>query len=173
MEQRRLNSYLIEITAADFGYKDTDGKPLVDKILDVAGQKGTGKWTGIAALDLGIPVTLIGEAVFARCLSALKEERVEASKVYRATLHSRREDRSSMLPARSLCIQNHQLCPRVHAHAGRRGRNQMETQLWLDCAYVAGRLHHPQPLFGQNQKAYTRTKISPTSFRFLFPRRDL
>ena len=62
-------------------YKDTDGKPLVDKILDTAGQKGTGKWTGIAALDLGIPLTLIGEAVFSRCLSAVKEERVHASKI--------------------------------------------------------------------------------------------
>ncbi len=60
-------------------FKDSDGKPLVDKILDTAGQKGTGKWTGIAALDLGIPLTLIGEAVFSRCLSAVKEERVQAS----------------------------------------------------------------------------------------------
>ncbi len=62
-------------------YRDEDGEPLVEKILDTAGQKGTGKWTGIEALDLGIPLTLIGESVFARCLSALKEERVEASKV--------------------------------------------------------------------------------------------
>ena len=59
----------------------TDGAPIVDKILDTAGQKGTGKWTGIAALDEGVPLTLIGEAVFARCLSAMKEERVDASKV--------------------------------------------------------------------------------------------
>jgi 6-phosphogluconate dehydrogenase len=76
-----LDSYLIEITRDILAYKDTDGKPLVDKILDTAGQKGTGKWTGIAALDLGIPLTLIGEAVFARCLSAIKDERVKASKV--------------------------------------------------------------------------------------------
>lgn len=75
-----LNSFLIEITAQIFTHRDTDGKPLIDKILDVAGQKGTGKWTGISALDLGIPVTLIAEAVFARCLSALKEERLEAEK---------------------------------------------------------------------------------------------
>jgi len=74
-----LDSYLIEITRDILAYKDTDGKPLVDKILDTAGQKGTGKWTGIAALDLGIPLTLIGEAVFSRCLSAVKEERVSAS----------------------------------------------------------------------------------------------
>jgi len=76
-----LDSYLIEITRDILGYRDEDGEPLVEKILDTAGQKGTGKWTGIEALDLGIPLTLIGESVFARCLSAIKEERVEASKV--------------------------------------------------------------------------------------------
>jgi len=76
-----LDSYLIEITRDILAYKDTDGSALVDKILDTAGQKGTGKWTGIAALDLGIPLTLIGESVFARCLSAIKDERVAASKV--------------------------------------------------------------------------------------------
>jgi 6-phosphogluconate dehydrogenase len=76
-----LDSYLIEITRDILGYKDEDGEPLVEKILDTAGQKGTGKWTGISALDLGIPLTLIGESVFARCLSALKDERVKASKV--------------------------------------------------------------------------------------------
>ena len=76
-----LNSYLIEITRDILAFRDTDGHPLVDKILDTAGQKGTGKWTGIAALDLGIPLTLIGEAVFSRCLSAVKDERVRASKI--------------------------------------------------------------------------------------------
>jgi 6-phosphogluconate dehydrogenase len=74
-----LDSFLIEITAQIFAKKDDDGQPIIDKILDTAGQKGTGKWTAISALDLGIPVTLIGESVFARCLSALKEERVRAS----------------------------------------------------------------------------------------------
>jgi 6-phosphogluconate dehydrogenase len=77
--QGELDSYLIEITRDILAFKDTDGNPLVDKILDTAGQKGTGKWTGVAALDLGIPLTLIGEAVFSRCLSAVKEERVKAS----------------------------------------------------------------------------------------------
>ncbi len=75
-----LDSYLIEITRDIMGYKE-DGEPLVESILDAAGQKGTGKWTGITALDLGVPLTLIGESVFARCLSAQKEERVEAAKV--------------------------------------------------------------------------------------------
>jgi 6-phosphogluconate dehydrogenase len=74
-----LSSYLIEITAAILAYKDEDGSPLLNKILDTAGQKGTGKWTGINALDLGIPLTLIGEAVFARCLSAQKDERIKAA----------------------------------------------------------------------------------------------
>ena len=76
-----LDSYLIEITRDILAYNDEDGEPLVEKILDTAGQKGTGKWTGIAALDLGVPLTLIGEAVFSRCLSAQKEERVTASKI--------------------------------------------------------------------------------------------
>jgi 6-phosphogluconate dehydrogenase len=76
-----LDSYLIEISAAIFAKKDDDGQPMLDKILDAAGQKGTGKWTAISALDLGQPVTLIGESVFARCLSALKDERVAAAKV--------------------------------------------------------------------------------------------
>ena len=76
-----LNSYLIEITRDILNYKDKDGKPLVEKILDTAGQKGTGKWTVLASLDLGAPLTLIGEAVYGRTLSSLKEERVEASKV--------------------------------------------------------------------------------------------
>jgi 6-phosphogluconate dehydrogenase len=79
-----LGSYLVEITRDILGYKDADGGPLVEKILDKAGQKGTGKWTGIAALEFAVPLTLIGEAVFARCLSAAKDERVAASKVYTA-----------------------------------------------------------------------------------------
>lgn len=76
-----LDSYLIEITRDILAVKNDDGSLLVDDILDTAGQKGTGKWTGMNALDLGIPLTLIGEAVFARCLSARKDERVTASKV--------------------------------------------------------------------------------------------
>ncbi len=76
-----LDSYLIEITRDILAFKDSDGSPLVEKILDTAGQKGTGKWTGISSLELGVPVTLIGEAVYARCLSAMKEERTEAAKV--------------------------------------------------------------------------------------------
>jgi 6-phosphogluconate dehydrogenase len=76
-----LDSYLVEITRDILGYKDEDGNETVDVILDKAGQKGTGKWTAITALHAGQPLTLIGEAVFARCLSALKDERVTASQV--------------------------------------------------------------------------------------------
>ncbi|MBZ4652511.1 MAG: hypothetical protein JG761_1311 [Proteiniphilum sp.] len=75
-----LDSYLIEITTDILAFKDEDGSPLVEKILDTAGQKGTGKWTAVTALDLGIPLTLIGESVFSRCLSAQKDLRVTASK---------------------------------------------------------------------------------------------
>ena len=75
-----LESYLIEITRDILGFKDADGQPLVDKILDTAGQKGTGKWTVVNSQDLGIPITIIAEAVYSRCVSALKEERVKASR---------------------------------------------------------------------------------------------
>jgi 6-phosphogluconate dehydrogenase len=75
-----LDSYLIQITADILGYRDENGNPLVESILDTAGQKGTGKWTAVSALDLGVPLTLIGESVFARCLSAQKDLRVKASK---------------------------------------------------------------------------------------------
>jgi 6-phosphogluconate dehydrogenase len=74
-----LDSFLIEITRDIMYFNDDDGSPLVEKILDKAGQKGTGKWTAVNSLDLGMPVTLIAEAVLARCLSAIKDERVKAA----------------------------------------------------------------------------------------------
>lgn len=92
-----LNSYLIEITRDILAFKDTDGKSLVDKILDTAGQKGTGKWTSETSLDLGIPLTLISEAVYGRCLSAMKEERVEASKVLKGPKPSFSGDKRAFL----------------------------------------------------------------------------
>src|SRR5688572_21081843 len=78
-----LDSYLIEITRDILAFKEPDGTPLVDRILDTAGQKGTGKWTVIDSMEMGIPITLIAEAVYSRCVSALKDERVAASKVLR------------------------------------------------------------------------------------------
>ncbi|NLY18350.1 MAG: decarboxylating NADP(+)-dependent phosphogluconate dehydrogenase [Clostridiaceae bacterium] len=92
-----LNSYLIEITRDILSFKDEDGEPLIDKILDTAGQKGTGKWTAIAALEEGIPLTLIGEAVFSRCLSAMKEERVEASKLIKGISPEFTGDKKAMI----------------------------------------------------------------------------
>jgi len=92
-----LDSYLIEITRDILGYKDSDGNETIDLILDTAGQKGTGKWTAIAALDLGQPLTLIGEAVFARCLSALKDERVTASKLLTGPTAKFTGDRTALI----------------------------------------------------------------------------
>jgi 6-phosphogluconate dehydrogenase len=94
-----LDSYLIEITANILGVRDEDGTPLVDKIVDTASQKGTGKWTGISALDLGVPLTLIGEAVFARCLSSLKDERLQAEQKYHAPGNRFEGDRAAALKA--------------------------------------------------------------------------
>ncbi len=92
-----LDSYLIEITAEILAYKDEDGSPIVEKILDTAGQKGTGKWTAITALDLGIPLTLIGESVFSRCLSAQKELRVKASKTLKGTKPNFKGDKQAFI----------------------------------------------------------------------------
>jgi 6-phosphogluconate dehydrogenase len=92
-----LDSYLIEITRDILAFKDADGQPMVDKILDTAGQKGTGKWTSVSALDSGIPLTLISEAVWARCLSAMKADRVAASKVLRGPTPKFTGDRKAFI----------------------------------------------------------------------------
>src|SRR5712691_1466426 len=97
--QGELNSYLIEITRDILAFKDTDGQPLVDKILDTAGQKGTGKWTVISSQDLGVPITLISEAVYARCISAFKEERVAAAKKLRGPKPAISGDRAKFIEA--------------------------------------------------------------------------
>ena len=92
-----LDSYLIEITRDILGYKDENGEITLNKILDTAGQKGTGKWTAVSALDEGVPLTLIGEAVFARCLSAMKAERVEASKAFPKTIPAFEGDKAAFI----------------------------------------------------------------------------
>ena len=97
--QGELNSYLIEITTNILAYKEENGQPLLNSILDTAGQKGTGKWTGINALDLGIPLTLIGESVFARCLSAQKDERVTAAKALPKATQAFSGDKQAMIVA--------------------------------------------------------------------------
>ncbi len=95
--ETELKSYLIEITRDILGYVDENGEVTVEHILDTAGQKGTGKWTGIAALEEGVPLTLIGEAVFSRCLSALKDERTAAAALYPRQIPAFDGDRESML----------------------------------------------------------------------------
>lgn len=95
--ETELDSYLIEITRDILGYQDEKGETTVDHILDTAGQKGTGKWTGIAALDEGVPLTLIGEAVFARCLSAMKSERVAAAKAFPKTVPTFTGDKAAFI----------------------------------------------------------------------------
>ena len=92
-----LDSYLIEITRDILGYKTEEDEAVLDKILDTAGQKGTGKWTAVAALDEGQPLTLIGEAVFARCLSAIKDERVEAAKVLKGPAVKFKGDKTALI----------------------------------------------------------------------------
>lgn len=92
-----LDSYLIEITRDILAMKDKDGSPLVEKILDTAGQKGTGKWTAVTALDEGVALTMIAEAVFSRCLSAIKEERMGASKVLKGPMPAFTGDRAAFL----------------------------------------------------------------------------
>src|SRR5438552_17916683 len=94
-----LNSYLIEITRDILAFKDTDGQPLVDKILDTAGQKGTGKWTVINSAELGVPITLISEAVYSRCISAFKEERVVAAKKLKGPKPAVTGDRAKLVEA--------------------------------------------------------------------------
>ncbi|MEJ6123523.1 decarboxylating NADP(+)-dependent phosphogluconate dehydrogenase [Vibrio sp. 2-Bac 85] len=97
--ETELNSYLVEITIQILAFKDTDGEPLVEKIMDTAGQKGTGKWTGINALDLGIPLTLITESVFARYLSSIKQQRVEASSLFNKSISPIKEDKAKWINA--------------------------------------------------------------------------
>lgn len=94
-----LDSYLIEITADILKFKDEDGQPLIDKVLDAAGQKGTGKWTGINSLELGVPLTLITESVYARCLSSLKSQRVVAQAILSTQTQAPEVNREQMLQA--------------------------------------------------------------------------
>ncbi len=97
--ETELDSYLVEITRDILGYKDENGETVVNHILDTAGQKGTGKWTAIAALDEGVALTLIGEAVFSRCLSAIKDERVAASKRFTKTIPAFEGDKAAFIEA--------------------------------------------------------------------------
>ena len=119
--QTELDSYLIEITRDILGYKAENGEVVVDKILDTAGQKGTGKWTAVAALDEGVPLTLIGEAVFSRCLSAQKNERVNAAKVFPKNIPAFEGDKAAFIE----CIRKALYASKIISYA--QGYNLMRT----------------------------------------------
>ena len=161
-----LDSFLIEITRDILYYNDNDGTPLVEKILDKAGQKGTGKWTAINALDLGMPVTLIGEAVFARCLSSLKDERGRAAKILSGPTPNFTDDKAAFIDDLEqalyaskiisyaqgfMLIQNVSIINCLSAvklvsadvvHIGCQGV-RLEAEQALNCSDVARWLHHP------------------------------
>jgi hypothetical protein len=184
-----LDSFLIEITRDVLRYTDDDGKALVEKILDSAGQKGTGKWTAINALDLGMPVTLIGEAVFARCLSSLKAERTRASKVLDGPKPEFTGDRKEFIDNLEqavyaskiisyaqgfMLIQNVRLVLTSiysvanHIYTGCKGI-QVEAEQAIYCSHVAWRLHHPLGVLEGYHKGLPRQSRSrkPTLQRFL------
>ena len=171
-----LDSFLIEITRDVLRYTDDDGSALVEKILDSAGQKGTGKWTAINALDLGMPVTLIGEAVFARCLSSLKAERTRASKVLDGPKPIFKGDKKEFIDNLEQAVyaskiisyaQGFMLIQNVSSSGcfaksnadngciGRKGV-QVEAQQAFDCSHVAWRLHHPISLPQGHHKGLPR-----------------
>ncbi len=151
-----LDSFLIEITAEIFSKKDEDGTPLIDKILDTAGQKGTGKWTVTSALDTGMPVTLIGEAVFARCLSAIKQERVAASKILNGPEHTKFDAHGSpdlhrASPSCAVLLEDDLLRAGLYATPPGGERKRLEPQHGWHRVDVARRLYYPQPLPRQDQ----------------------
>jgi len=153
-----LNSYLIEITGEILAYKDEDGAPLVDKILDTAGQKGTGKWTVAAALDEGVPLTLIAEAVMARSLSALKEEREAAAKVLTGPQPQFNGDRQAFVEdiRRALyaakIVSYAQGCALMRAASETYGWNLNGLGDVYKRQALEGRMHHPFCVSGRDQK---------------------
>ena len=169
--KEELESYLVEITRDILAKKDDDGQPLVDKILDTAGQKGTGKWTVISSADLGIPITLIAEAVYSRCVSAMKDQRVEAVEGLPGQRHEipgRPPPVGHGHPQGALRLEDHQLHPGLHADAGRRPAVQVEPELRRHRPDVARRLHHPQRLPRQDQggvRQESRTSRTSCSIR--------
>ena len=140
-----LDSYLIEITRDIMAFRAEDGKPLVEKILDAAGQKGTGKWTAISALELGMPMTLVARGRLRAILSALKDERVAAAKICRARARRRRgtarfvaDVRDALYASKIVSYAQGFMLLRAAAR-----RIRMEPQLRRHRAHVARRLHHP------------------------------
>jgi 6-phosphogluconate dehydrogenase len=148
-----LDSFLIEITADILQQKDPANprKFLVDAVLDTAGQKGTGKWTAVNALDLGIPANAIAEAVFARCLSAIKDERVAASKALKGPEEAPPSPEQEK--AEFAAIRDALYCSKICAYAQgfqlmAEAQNEYDWKLNFgrDRQDLARRLHHPRPL---------------------------
>ena len=144
--QGELNSYLIEITADIFTQRDANGTPFVDAVLDKAGQKGTGKWTSISALDLGISAPTIAEAVFARCISAIKDERVNASKIIDGPHDTYHGDRKAALQAIHDALYAAKICSYAQGFALMREAST-EYNWNLDLGKIAlgwrGGVYHP------------------------------
>ena len=134
--QGELNSYLIEITADIFTQRDANGTPFVDVVLDQAGQKGTGKWTSISALDLGISAPTIAEAVFARCISAIKSERVDASEVINGPVGTFDGDQEAALQAIHDALYAAKICSYAQGFALMREAS-VENEWNLDLGKIA------------------------------------
>ena len=157
--QGKLESYLIEITRDILGYQEADGTAIVDVILDRAGQKGTGKWTVISALDQGIPLTLIGEAVFGRALSSLKDERVAAAAVLQGPKPAAIADKAAFIADLEEAVYASKIVSYTQGYMLMRAAaaaykwNLNFGGIALD---VARRLHHPLGLPGQDQGGVRR-----------------
>ena len=153
MEQGELNSYLIEITRDILAYKDEQGNEVIDLILDTAGQKGTGKWTVVAALDSGQPLTLIGEAVFGRCLSALKDERVKASQVLKGPKAQFKGDKTKFIDDLRKALYASKIISYAQGYqldASRGEGIRLESKLRRRRPYVARRVHYPLGISGRD-----------------------
>ena len=153
-KQGDLDSYLIEITAAVLRKTDNNGKPLVDVILDQAEQKGTGRWTAQNALELGVPLTAITEAVYARVLSANRAMRLTMeNKTPRSAAPGAeaRPSRNRRHPGRALRLQDHRLRSRFRADVGRLGAIQMGSQARRHGDHLARRVHHSRQISGSHQ----------------------
>ena len=136
-----LDSFLIDITATILEAKDSQGQPIVESVLDAAAQKGTGRWTVESAMELGQPTTVIAEAVMARSLSAMKEERVAAAQVLGAAGIPRPDEGRPRV--RSVGGQGSELRPGFHDHKSSIDRAELGPHTGRDRAFVAGRMHHP------------------------------
>ena len=152
-----LDSYLIEITRDIFSVKDPDtGEFLLDKIKDTAGAKGTGKWMSQLALDLGVPSTLVTEAVYARALSAAKDARVHASKVLKGPTAKFSGDRQAFIAAVRDALYASKICSYAQGFvqmAAAAKEHDWPLKFGDIALLVAGRLHHPRPLLGSHQRS--------------------